>query len=91
MRDPERVIPPQCPSFPCSVGTLTLVPLHWEDERCPWSMVGNMSSGISPLLAGLVRAGCSEMFWVLWTSPGKPLKTTLFGCFLKPGGRLLVG
>lgn len=89
--DREQIIPPQCLSFPCSVGTLTLVLLRWEDEKRPWSMDINMSSGISPLLADLVLAGFSERFWVLWNSPRKPLKITVFGCFLKPGGHLLVG
>lgn len=82
MRDYEQMIPPQCLSFPCSVGTLTLVPLSREDEECPWSTAGNMSSGISPLVAHLVCAGFSERFWVLWNSPRKPLKITLSGCFL---------
>ncbi|XP_041908668.1 calcium channel flower homolog isoform X1 [Corvus kubaryi] len=35
--DHEQIIPPQCLSFPCNVGTLTPVPVGWEDEKCPWS------------------------------------------------------
>lgn len=52
-----QIIPPQCLSFPCSVGTLIPVPLQWGDEKHPWSTDINMSSDISPLLADLVLAG----------------------------------
>lgn len=73
-----QIIPPQCLSFPCSLGTLAPVPLHWGAEKRPWSTDINMSSGISPLLADLVLAG---FFF----------KNTFVGCLLKPGGHLPVG
>lgn len=46
--DHEQIIPPQCLSFPCSVGTLTPVPVGWEDEKCPWSTDINTFSGVIP-------------------------------------------
>lgn len=64
----SRLSHPSASVSPCGVGTLTLVPLQWEDEKCSWSIDSNISSGISPLV-DLVLAGYSEGFWVPWNCP----------------------